>query len=483
MDAPDLLARLPRWDDGAGHRSVRLARAIAAAIGDGRLTDGTSLPSERPLAAKLEVSRGTVVRAYDRLRADGLVHTRRGAGTVVGADGTAVRGHGPPGGLRADSIVATVGNRDTSTIDLRVASWDADDAIVALLGQTPTMSSAIRGQDGYHPVGLPELRRELAAHLTATGLPTLPEQLLITGGAQQAVDTVLSTLCRPGDPVLVEDTSWPGIFELLSIRHLRPSPVAVAAADHLPLLRALRERRADLAYLVPTFHNPTGTVLPAHVRRMVVEAAAEGGALLVDDLTMAELWIDRPPPPPLATVVPEAADHVITIGSLSKSLWGGLRVGWLRAEERLFRQLARVKAVLDLGTSVPSQLTALTALPHIDEIVAGRRDALREHRRVLLDGLATHLPDWTVTPPAGGLSVWVDTGVPSADGIVERARARGVRVPPAAACTATDHDLGHLRLTLSRPASELAEATRRLGAAAEEQTERDHGKLLGLAAH
>lgn len=477
MDAHDLLTRLPAWDDGRGHRSARLARAIAKAIADGRLPVGASLPPERPFAAALDVSRGTVVRAYDQLRADALVHTRQGAGTIVGDGRTDGRDTTVYGGLRSDSIVATVGNRDASTIDLRVASWDADHEMVALLRDDATrLASAVLGHDGYHPAGLAELRRALAVHLTATGLPTEPDQLLVTGGAQQAVDTVLSTIARPGDPVLVEDTSWPGIFELLSIRHLRPSPVAVAAIDHLPLLRALRERRADLAYLIPTFHNPTGSVLPTHVRRLVVEAAVDGGVLLVDDLTMAELWIDEPPPAPLATVVPDAADHVITIGSLSKSLWGGLRLGWIRAEERVLRQLLRVKTVLDLGTSVPSQLTALSALEHIDRVAATRRDALREHREVLLTGIATHLPGWSVRPPAGGLSVWVDTGSASADGIVARARARGVRVPPASACTANDRDLGHLRLTLSRPAHELAEAMRRLGEAAAEQRRAD-GRL------
>lgn len=479
----DLLARLPRWDDGTGHRSARLARTITAAIGDGRLPPGTSLPAERQLATTLEVSRGTVVRAYDRLRADRLVHTRQGAGTVVGDEDTAAgREVVLHGALRADSILATVGNRDASTIDLRVASWDADRRLISLVCDEPARwASAVAGHDGYHPAGLDELRRDLAVYLTASGLPTEPEQLLLTGGAQQAVDTVLSTLVRPGDPVLVEDTSWPGIFELLSIRHTRPIPVTVAGLDHLPLLRALRERRADLAYLIPTFHNPTGSLMAAHVRRLVVEAAIEGGVRLIDDLTIADLWIDEPPPPPLAMAVPGADEAVITIGSLSKTLWGGLRVGWIRAEERLLRQLVRVKTVLDLGSSVPSQLAALNALEHIDEIAATRRATLREHREVLLDGLATHLPGWSVTPPAGGLSAWVDTGLPSADGIVARARALGVHVPPASACTVNDHDLGHLRLTLSRPREELTEALRRLGQAADEQALHDRDATRTLA--
>jgi DNA-binding transcriptional MocR family regulator len=417
------------------------------------------------LAAALEVSRGTVVRAYDDLRDRGCVETRQGAGTVVGTIDDAGRARLVET-LRADGIVAAVGHRDPTTVDLRVATWDGDDDVLALLRMDPDLlAQAVRGHDGYWPLGLPPLRAAIADRLTMLGLPTDAEQVVVTNGSQQAVDTVLSTLTRPGDPVAVERTSWPGVFELLSVRHLRPWPVTEVARDHVPLLRVLRERRADVAYLVPSFHNPTGEVLAAPARRLVVEAAAEGGGVVIDDLTLAELWIDRPPPPPLAATVPDLAEHVITVGSLSKSLWGGLRLGWLRADGQVLRQLARVKTVFDLGAPVPAQLTALAALEHADGVVEARRTELRARRDAFVAALRHHLPTWRIPAPTGGLSMWVDLGEADGDTFAARATEHGVRVPPARACSVDGQDLGHLRLTLSRPVPELETAAERLARA------------------
>lgn len=465
MDATDLLARLGPWEHGPGPRSARLGRAIADAVADGRLAPGTKLPAERQLATHLGISRGSVARTYAALRAEGTVVTRHGSGTHVGVAGD--RSTAAGAGLRADSIIAAVGQRDERTIDLRVAAWDGDDAdLVGLHVPDASLRAAVVGHDGYWPAGLPMLREAVAARLTATGLPTSPHQLVLTNGAQQATDVALTTLCRPGGAVAVERTSWPGIFELLAVRHLRPVAVPELAADHLPTLRVLRERRADVAYLVPSFHNPTGAVVPAPVRRLLVEAAVEGGTVVLDDVTLHELWIDGPPPPPLAATVPGCGDHVVTIGSLSKIAWGGLRVGWLRAEGPLLRDLARVKAAFDLGNPVPSQLAALAALEHVDRLLPGRRAELGRRRDAFVAALRAQRPEWRVVPPAGGLSVWVDVGA-DADRLAVAARDLGVRVPPARACSVDGADLGHLRLSLARPVDELVTAAQRLGAAAE----------------
>ena len=477
MDAADLLTRLAPLIDGGSPTSRRIAAAMAAAIADGRLPVGGRLPSERELAAALGVSRGTVVRTYTRLRDEGLVRTTHGAGTTVGGG----RGDQVPlASLRADGVVAAVGQHEQGMIDLRVAAWDGDEDLADALRVDPAeQARAVHRQDGYWPQGLPALRELLAQRLTGLGLPTDAEQLLITNGAQQAIDIVLTSIARPGDPVLIEETTWPGLVELLPIRHLRPATVPLAAHDHVGLLRALRERRADVAYLIPSFHNPTGAVMPAPVRRLVVEAAVSSGATVIEDLALAELWMDAPPPPPLAAILPEAADRVVTIGSLSKTLWGGLRLGWIRAEEGLLRHLVGIKTVCDLGTGVPSQLAAIQALAHADRIVARRRVELRERRDRALAALARHLPDWRTAVPAGGMSLWVDVGGQDADQIARRAREHGVRVPSARVCSADGRALGHLRLTLARPAEELEEAVARLAAASRGVTT---GGLPGLAA-
>ncbi len=465
MDGHELLMRIgPLAGEASGPvRSAQLAAAIADAIADGRLPRGTSLPAERSLAAVLQVSRGTVARTYDRLRDGDLVHTRHGAGTSVGS----AHEQGPTGAavaaLRSDSIVAAAGHRDRTMIDLRIAAWDGDDVLAACLQPDPAaLRRAVVGQDGYWPEGLPDLREAVARHLARHGLPTEASQLVITSGAQQAIDVVLSTVTRPGDPLLLEHTTWSGVLELATVRHLRPLAIPQVANDHIPLLRALRERRADLAYLVPSFHNPTAAVLPAPARRLVVEAAAAGGATVLDDATVAELWIDEPPPRPLAAAYPGAGEHVITIGGLSKAVWGGLRLGWLRAEEPVIRQLARTKAALDIGNPVVAELAGLRVLERFDDLAEQRRTELRRRRDAFVDALTTHLPDWQVEAPGGGLSLWVDLGGVDSDAVVTRARRFGVRVPPARSHVVDGRDPGHLRLTLSRPAEELVVAAERL---------------------
>ena len=460
MDAYELRDVLRDWEVGAGRPVDRLVGALTVAITGGLLAVGTRLPAERQLAGVLGVSRGTVVRAYARLRDDRLVHTRHGSGTAVGSGDRRGRAASPATRLSASSINAVMAGPRVEGVDLRVAAWDADADLLREL-ELPTSEefrAVAAGTAGYWPLGHPILRAALANHLTTLGLPTEADQIIVTNGGQQAVDVLLTARLTPGDPVLLEDVSWSGILELLTLRHLRASTVPEAAKDPVALVRALRERRADLAFLIPSHHNPTGAVMPPHVRRLVVEAAAEGGVLLIDDLIFHELWIDEPPPPPLAATVPELAEHVVTVGSLSKLVWGGLRVGWIRAEPAQVPQLARVKTAIDLGMAVSPQLAAARTLANLDPVLTRRRSLLRERRAALADALTERLPEWTFEMPAGGMSMWVGLGGVSGDAVAAAAAGHGVLVPPARACSSLGRDLDRVRLTLSRPPDDLRRA-------------------------
>jgi DNA-binding transcriptional MocR family regulator len=470
--ASDLLDRLPAWDERSGPRSHALADALQDAVGDGRLTPGTRLPAERELAQVLEVSRGTVVRAYDRLRERGAATTRHGSGTVLagasprGADRRAAALFDE---LPASSLLAGMAeDRAVGTIDLRGAAWPGIAGLPAEAFQrTPEQLALLTDHNGYRPLGLPELRRTVAARLTAQGLPTDASQIIITAGAQQALDLVLTTFTEDGDPVLVEELTYPGFLELLATRRLRPRPVPLGrdGVDHLALGRALQQRTPPLSYLVATHHNPTGTTVPGPLRRLIAEQVVETGGVLVDDASLAEVWLDQPPPPPIVASLPEADAHVVTVGSASKWLWGGLRVGWLRASGSLFDRLARVKVILDLGTSIEAQLTTNALLEQADEILAVRRAALRRQVAALTDALHEELPGWRFTRPSGGLSLWVDLGGAPGDTMAQLAARHGVLVPPARVCAASGRDVGHLRLTFSQDPATLRHAATALAAA------------------
>jgi DNA-binding transcriptional MocR family regulator len=466
MEPAELLSRLPGWDGGRGHRSARLSRALARAIEDGRVPLGTRLPAERHFADVLGVSRGTVVRAYASLREQGHAHTRQGSGTYAGGPGDRSGRAAELARSLSVSGTAALTERDDDAIDLRFAAWSSDAETLRLAqAGAPGLRPADLPDHGYWPLGLAALREAVAGRLTSQGLPTTADQVLITNGAQQAIDLVLATLAGYQDTVLVPEVTWPGTVELLAIRGLRPLTVPRIGdheLDQVALLSQLRDGRSPLAYLVPSFDNPTGAVLPAPVRRLAVEAAIEGGTVLLDDQSPAELWIDAPPPLPLAAMLPEAGQHVVTVGSLSKLAWGGLRIGWLRAEGPLFDRLARVKAAVDLGNPVAAQLAALRLMPDLDRLVTVRREELGRRRDALTAALGEALPSWRFTPPAGGLSVWVDLGGVACEGFVAAAAEHGVRLAPGRIHHALGHETGHVRLPLSHDAGTLEEAVSRL---------------------
>jgi DNA-binding transcriptional MocR family regulator len=489
VDATALHMALGQWDRGAGRPAEQLVGALTALIEQGRLPPGTQLPAERRLAEALGISRGTVVRAIAALREHGLVETRHGAGTVV--RGSTTRGAQLDGSLSLDASVAALvtdapaATGEDDVIDLRTAAWRGERGLLSTLQSWEPEDLADIGEsdNGYWPLGLPVLRRAIADRLTGLGLPTDPEQILVTNGAQQALDVALTTLASPGDDVVVAEVTWPGIRELLSVRGMRPAAVSldrVGAIDQVELLRALRQGRAPVGYLVPSFDNPTGVLMPAPVRRLVVEAAQSSGTVLIDDVTMHELWIDAPPPVPLAASLPGGGGQVVTVGSLSKVSWAGLRLGWIRAEGALLDRLGRVKTVLDFGTSVPSQLAALSVMRQLDELVARYRRELQIRRDAALEAFAEHLPDWTVTRPEGGMTMWAHLGGIASDPFVATAATHGVRLVPGRIYHALGHDTGHIRLTLAYDVDTTREAVRRLARATADHLGQHRGRRVAL---
>jgi DNA-binding transcriptional MocR family regulator len=235
---------------------------------------------------------------------------------------------------------------------------------------------------------------------------------------------------------------------------LRTLPVgltgfAAAAAEHRPAL----------AYVIATFHNPTGAVLPPLPRRRLAQAAAAAGVALIDDEVLTELGFPgEQAPPPLAAY----DDQVITIGSLSKVVWGGLRIGWVRAPAPLIARLARLRAVHDLGGNIPAQLAAADLLARLDTLQrrgAEQRQARHDHLRA---ELSLHLPDWQAPAVRGGQTLWAR--LPQGDGtsFAQAALRHGVAVLPGTGLDAGAHSEQYLRLHFLAPLDELSEAVRRL---------------------
>jgi DNA-binding transcriptional MocR family regulator len=458
LGSRQLAALLP---DPTGMRPAyrHLAQAISALILDGRIALHVRLPAERELATALNTSRATVTAVYDLLRESGYAHSRQGSGTWTAL----------PEGRTPSGITRLLGPQDTAIDLARAAPGLPEQTLVDALAQVAPRLAEHAHTPGYHPYGLPELRAAIAERFTRRGLATVPEQILLTSGAQHALTLVMGLLCRSGDRIMVENPSYPNALEAMRRAHLRTVsvPVTDTGWDIEIVESTLRQAVPQLAYLIPDFHNPTGCLMPDDERVRILRAAERSGTWLVIDETLADLALDVPAPLPFAAhATPGGTGQVITIGSMSKTHWGGLRIGWLRAPSRLVTELAGQRIATDMGGSVLDQLLALALLARAGELLPPRLEHLREQRAALAAALAEHIPQWTWQLPPGGLSLWVDLGEPIASPLAEHALDYGVRIE-GGAYFATDPGIfeQRLRIPYTTPPDTLREAVRRMATA------------------
>ena len=431
-------------------RYAGLARRIRELVLAGQLPAGVRLPAERDLATALATSRVTITSAYRVLREEGWATTRHGSGTVIDVPGN---GSPPDAGWLPR---ATPG-----LIDLAHAAPSAAPQLGPAYARALEQLPAFTEGNGYTPGGLPELREAVAERFTGRGLPTDPDQIVITAGVGDAAAVVVEALVEPGDRVLVEHPGYPGTLRLVENAGARlvPVPVDETRPDDLVTAAHLAARQSGprLAYLIPDFTNPTGARLTAGGRRRLAATLWQQGVLAVVDEVSAELYLDDAPLPPYAAGLPDAA--VVTVGGLSKAVWGGLRIGWLRTDAALADRLGLAYARRQLSVSLLDQLAATLLVRDLDAVLAGRREELRAQRDVLLSALSERLPDWQVHPPAGGLSLWcsLPAGLSSA-ALAAAAAPHGLLLAEGRAF-GTGHAFDdHLRLPFTRPAPELRAA-------------------------
>lgn len=453
----ELVARLGAWSAGTGPLHRKLAAALAASIRRGDLAPGDRLPAERVLARDLAVSRSTVVVAYDALEAGGWIERRRGSGTRVRWTDDAVRPSGTGGSGLADGSGDVIFRRliegpgDVVSLACAILPGAPEVAQVAESFPAPELARLV-ANPGYFPLGLPVLRREIAALLSRTGLPTSEREVLVTTGAQQAVNLAAAVFVRPGDEVLVENPSFSGTLDALraSGARLVPVPTDRHGVDVDAVAAAIDRSTPVALYVMPSYHNPTGALMSESRRRRLGRLSAERGLVVIEDNALAHVRLGpESRPPPVAAFAPEAP--VLTVGSVSKVLWAGLRVGWVRASEPLIARLVHAKAVHDLASPVLPQAIAARLLPRLEAISEQRSREHGAHVARAVELLGRDLPGWTWQPPAGGLALWVRLPDGDGDEFCQVALRHGVEVVPGSTMSPDGSFADHLRLAVVEP--------------------------------
>jgi DNA-binding transcriptional MocR family regulator len=434
MEIQAFCTHIDGWaDTGHGPLPRRLAAAMRTLIITGALPTGAVVPAERPLAEALGVSRPTISTALDELRAEGLIISRRGSGTRVAEIDVS-----PAGPTLVERALGTATVNLAAPVAQRLpAGFDWAISPADLGAQVPA--------NGYDPVGVLALRSLAAERLRTQGLSATTDHVLITNGAHHAMAVAVGALVRSGDRVIVEEHTFGGVLDLLDDRGAIAVPVARDSAGIVPseLDRRLATEPDAVAILLPTVNSPTGVATPSGRLDELAQILDRRATTVIADEALADLTHGSRPHG-LGARCQHAS--VITIESLSKSVWGGLRVGWLTARPDLFEKLARQRARRDLGTAITSQLLAQRVLPALDDHLVARRHNLAAAATLATRLLRERFTDWGVELPSGGAMVWATLPIDDAAGFATYARQFGVATLPGSAVSASRNPDPHLRI-------------------------------------
>jgi DNA-binding transcriptional MocR family regulator len=439
-------------DRGAGvPLSEQVYDAIESRIAGGLLAENSRLPTTRELAAALGVNRGTVQTAYRRLQQRGLIEGRVGSGTVVRRSSSA------DSPFRLSEMLSRRAcdlPRESPVLIAEPAVADfsrlaPDERFFPLEEFTRTLAYAwSRRRDLWQyapPLGLEELRVEISRRLQEIGLTREPSEILVVSGAQQGLDLLFRTFADPGDLVAMESPTYSGALALARLAGVSivPLPMDPGGPDPGPLYG----RRVKLCYLMPERQNPTGITTGPRRREALLQAAVSAGSLVVED------GYEEPESgePPLSA---RDATRTVWLGTLSKDLVPGFRIGWIAADRAIVERLARVKKATDFATPVPLQaaVAAFLRAGGDRKVRQARAEEVSQRAAAAKQALRDHLPGVTWWGGAGANPLfWLHLSEgTSGRRVAEAAAARGVGVAPGQDFDPRGEDRENVRLSVSR---------------------------------
>ncbi|WP_245629879.1 PLP-dependent aminotransferase family protein [Domibacillus robiginosus] len=391
-------------------KSDAVADWIKEQIVRGKWAIGTKIPSQRVLAEELSVNRSTVVAALEQLKTAGIIEGVMGKGTIVSSNTWSLLA-----ALPAEDKVQSL-PADTGIIDLSKGELAEDvfpenylnDVLSRLSGKIHSLGYEDRG--GYEP-----LREAIAGYMTRQGTPVAPSSILIVSGAMQGFGLIASGLLERGSSVLLEEPSY--LYSIRTFQSLGMSLKGIEMDSEGVKLDALQRTwtsgQKGALYTIPCFHNPTGILMSETRRKEVLSFCSTNRLPVIEDDIYRDLWLDEPPPPSLKSM--DETGNVLYIGSLSKTLSPGLRIGWIAGSDSVIERLADLKMQADYGTSSLSQRVAAEWLGeglyeyHLEYV----RKELKKRRHAASESLHRHLSeiaDWAM--PTGGFFVWLRLNQP-----------------------------------------------------------------------
>lgn len=479
---------------------MQIAEQIRVAVLRGDIADGQRLPPERRLAEQLGINRTTVVNAYRELAASGIVEGHVGRGTII----TSVRGEDSQSPAVRPMAWGQHFVRQPqwahATLVQEAADLAAQPGIISLAGGIPApqlypLDAFRQGCDDFLRKGsldllancptegfLP-LRQWLADWVGSHGIDASAHHILITSGSTQGIDLIARLLVEQDDEVVIENPTSLGIRQCFSSLRARTIGIPLDSDGmRVDVLRdVLNHHRPKLIYTLPTFQNPTGVSLSTARRAELIGIARERGIPIVEDDPYSDLSYGTPPPAPLKAL--DEGGHVIYIGTFSKVLFPGLRLGWVVAAEPVVQQLARLKRNVDLFSSTLAQGSLWYFLREFDwqEHLRKLCTTYRQRRDGMIAALRRHCPPglhWET--PAGGFYFWVQLpeNVPARELLAEAQRSGVAFLPGEPFCD--DNEGQHaIRLNFSYvELPDIERGIRRLGEAISNVLERRQGESV-----
>ncbi|MCO4851360.1 MocR-like pyridoxine biosynthesis transcription factor PdxR [Bacillus vallismortis] len=417
---------LMQWQPSR-HSDVPLHRQIEQYMKDkilhGEWAVGTKIPSQRTLSDMFQVNRSTVTAAIDELTSQGLLEGRRGGGTKVVNSTWSVLAAEPPldwndyvrSGIHHpnSSIIQGIHQNEPRADIIRLGTGELSPDLLPV-DTMRRMFQQINPDDlslGYEqPKGNPKLRAAVADHLKSKQIHVSPSAILIVSGALQALQLISIGLLKRGSVILTEKPSYLQslhVFQSAGMR-LRGLPMDEAGIKTGLVSSYRKQYGGQLLYTIPSFHNPTGTVMSEQRRKEIIGLSKKEQLPIIEDDAYGDLWFEEKPPQPL-----KAMDHegnVLYVDTFSKTVSPGLRIGWLAGPEPVIERLADIKMQTDYGSSGLSQWAAAEWLSqgYYEDHLTWIRRALKQRRDAAVQFLKRYAGDiatWRI--PAGGFYIWV----------------------------------------------------------------------------